>query len=44
MFSEQLFGGAAWLGPAIAITVALSYGTAIVALIASLSKFRPRNL
>jgi MFS family permease len=44
MFSEQLFGGEAGLGPAIAITVALSYGTAIVALIASLSKFRPRNL
>jgi MFS family permease len=44
MFSEQLFGGDAGLGPAIATTVALSYGTAIVALIASLAKFRPRTL
>lgn len=44
MFSEQLFGGESGLGPAIAITVALSYGTAIVALIASLSRLRPRNL
>ena len=44
MFSEQLFGGESGLGPAIALTVALSYGTAIVALIASLSRFRPRNL
>jgi len=39
-----LFGGESGLGPAIALTVALSYGTAIVALIASLSRFRPRNL
>ena len=44
MFSEQLFGGESGLGPAIAMTVALSYGTAIVALIASLSRLRPRNL
>jgi hypothetical protein len=44
MFSEQLFGGEAGLGPAIAVTVALSYGTAVVALVAALSKFRPRHL
>lgn len=35
LFSEHLFGGDSGLGPAIATTVALSYGTAIVALIAS---------
>jgi MFS family permease len=44
MFSEHVFGGEARLGPAIAVTVALSYGSAIVALIAALSRFRPRNL
>lgn len=44
MASEHLFGGEAGLGPAIAITVAVSYGTAIVALIAALAKFRPRDL
>ena len=36
--SERLFGGEAGLGPAIAVTVAVFYGTAIVALIAALSK------
>jgi hypothetical protein len=44
MFSEHLFGGEAGLGPAIAVTVAVSYGGAIVALIAALYRFRPRNL
>lgn len=44
MFSQQLFGGEAGLGPAIAVTVAVSYGSAIVALIAALSRFHPRNL
>jgi MFS family permease len=43
MSSKLLFGGEAGLGPAIAVTVAVSYGTAIVALIAALSKFRPRH-
>ncbi len=43
MFSERLFGGESGLGPAIATTVALSYGTAILALIAALSRFRPGN-
>jgi len=36
--SERLFGGEAGLGPALAVTVAVFYGTAIVALIAALSK------
>jgi hypothetical protein len=44
MFSEHVFGGEAGLGPAIAVTVAVSYGSAIVALIAALSRLRPRNL
>jgi len=44
MFSEHVFGGEAGLGPAIAVTVAVSYASAIVALIAALSLFRPRNL
>ena len=44
MFSEHVFGGEAGLGPAIAVTVAVSYGSAIVALIAALSVFRSRNL
>jgi MFS family permease len=44
MFSEHVFGGEAGLGPAIAVTVAVSYGSAIVALIAALARFRPRNL
>jgi MFS family permease len=44
MFSEHVFGGEAGLGPAIAVTVAVSYASAIVALIAALSMFRPRNL
>lgn len=44
MASEHLFGGDSGLGPAIALTVAVSYGTAIVALIAALAKFRPRDL
>jgi MFS family permease len=42
--SERLFGGAAGLGPAIALTAAVSYGIAIVALIAALSRFRLRDL
>ena len=44
MFSEHVFGGEAGLGPAIAVTAAVSYASAIVALIAALSIFRPRNL
>ena len=35
MASEHLFGGESGLGPAIALTVAVSYGTAIAALIAA---------
>jgi len=44
MASEHLLRREAGLGPAIAITIAVSYGTAIVALVAALSKFRPRDL
>ena len=44
MASDRIFGGEAGLGPAIAVTVAVSYGTAIVALIAALAKFRARDL
>ena len=44
MASDHLFGGESGLGPAIAVTVAVFYGVAIVALIAALSRFRPRDL
>ena len=44
MASDHLFGGESGLGPAIAVTVAVFYGIAIVALIAALSRFRPRDL
>ena len=42
--SNHLFGGESGLGPAIAVTVAVFYGIAIVALIAALFRFRPRDL
>ena len=44
MASDHLFGGESGLGPAIAVTVAVFYGAAIVALIAALSRFRARDL
>jgi len=44
MASDHLFGGESGLGPAIAVTVAVFYGVAIVALIAALARFRPRDL
>jgi MFS family permease len=42
--SDHVFGAEAGLGPAIAVTVAVAYGTAIVALLAALSKFRARGV
>ena len=39
---DYVFGSEAGLGPAIAVTVAASYGLAIVALLAALAKFRSR--
>jgi MFS family permease len=44
MASDHLFGGESGLGPAIAVTVAVFYGSAVVVLIAALSRFRPRHL
>jgi MFS family permease len=44
MASDHLFGGESGLGPAIAVTVAVFYGAAIVTLIAALFRFRPREL
>jgi MFS family permease len=40
--SDHVFGAAAGLGPAITLTVAAGYGTAIAALLAALSLFRAR--
>jgi MFS family permease len=40
--SDYVFGSEAGLGPAISVTVAASYGLAIVALLAALAKFRSR--
>jgi MFS family permease len=40
--SAHVFGAAAGLGPAIALTVAAGYGLAIIALVAALSIFRAR--
>jgi MFS family permease len=42
--SDHIFGAEAGLGPAIAVTVAVAYGTAIVALLAALSKSRARSV
>jgi MFS family permease len=42
--SDHVFGSEAGLGPAIAATVAVAYGAAIVALLAALSKFRAGNV
>jgi MFS family permease len=42
--SDHVFGSEAGLGPAIAVTVALAYGIAIVALLAALSKCRARDV
>jgi MFS family permease len=42
--SDHIFGAEAGLGPAIAVTVAVAYSTAIVALLAALSKFRARGV
>jgi len=44
MASDRIFGAEAGLGPAIAVTVAISYAAAIVALIAALAKFRAAAL
>ena len=44
MTSDRVFGAEAGLGPAIAVTVAISYGAAIIALIAALAKARTRDL
>jgi len=44
MASDRVFGTEAGLGPAIAVTVAIAYGTALVALIAALANFRSRNV
>jgi len=43
MASDRLFGANAGLGPAITLTVALSYGLAAVTLLATLSLFRRRD-
>ena len=40
--SDHVFGASAGLGPAITLTVAAGYGTAIAALLAALSLFRTR--
>jgi len=40
--SDHVFGASAGLGPAITLTVAAGYGTAIAALLAALSLFRAR--
>ncbi len=40
--SDHVFGSAAGLGPAIALTVAAGYGLAIIALVTALSMFRTR--
>ena len=42
--SEHVFGSEAGLGPALAVTVAVAYGAAIVALLAALSKFRAGSI
>jgi MFS family permease len=42
--SDHLFGSEAALGPAIAVTAAAAYGTAILTLLATLAKFRARSL
>jgi len=44
MASDRLFGAEAGLGPAIAVTVAISYGAALLALMAALAKFRAGGL
>jgi MFS family permease len=38
--SKHVFGSEAGLGPAIAVTAAVAYGTAVLTLLAALSKFR----
>jgi MFS family permease len=43
MASDRLFGANAGLGPAITLTVALSYGLAALTLIGTLSLFRRRD-
>ena len=43
MASDRLFGANAGLGPAITLTVALSYGLAAITLLATLSLFRRRD-
>ena len=43
MASDRLFGAHAGLGPALTLTVALSYGIAALTLVATLSIFRRRN-
>jgi MFS family permease len=42
--SEHVFGSAAGLGPAIALTICAGYGIAIAALVAALSMFRVRDV
>jgi MFS family permease len=42
--SDHVFGSEAGLGPALSLTVAVSYGLAVVTVLAALSVFRTREL
>jgi MFS family permease len=42
--SDRIFGSEAGLGPALSMTVALSYGLAVVTLLVALSMFRSRDV